>query len=121
MQIELVQLLQSLLAMAAQCCRDTDKSCGHSLGDRAESIATEITRMCCRSDTESGCLKLFLETCRPSWLKLRVAELLLQTLYDDCVVPEANRYLLSTPISLAKIVSDDDNITLVTVNNSNEQ
>ena len=91
--------------MSSQCCRDADKSEGLVIGERAESIAREMSLVCRDAKSDPGCLKLWLETCRPSWLRCRVAELLLSR-YDDCLVPNESRFQLSCPVSLAKIVSN---------------
>ncbi|XP_001633927.2 uncharacterized protein LOC5513685 isoform X2 [Nematostella vectensis] len=99
--------LQNMVAMVAACCEYADQDTNTPvalIGTRMSSLATEMMLTCGQSHEAEGPLRLFLETCRPSWLKMKVTEIMLGG-FDDCLVPQVSKDLLARGLSLKKIVN----------------
>jgi len=112
LQISALQTLQSVVAMVAQCfilcdlvsMKCTEVDLGTRLSERSRTFVTELFLTCGGLQGSEVTLKWVLETCKPTWLRMHVTDMLLGN-YIDRLVPLERRHLNTKALSLEKIVS----------------
>ena len=108
----MLQTLQSVVAMVAQCfilcdlvsMKCTEGDLGTRLSERSRTFVTELFLACGGLHGSEVTLKRFLETCRPTWLRMHVTDKFLGN-YIDRLVPPERRHINTKALSLEKIVS----------------
>ena len=99
------------------CTEKTAKECSEFL---AQQLFVVMSKDAC-----SKTVKLFLQGCQSSWLKMRIAELMLGN-FDKVLIPQKYRSYSERTLSLMKIVSQNKQpivpvlyITVLITNSSN--
>ncbi|CAH1801361.1 unnamed protein product [Owenia fusiformis] len=107
----LVQLLQRLVAMVAQCCHLVDKPANQNSSFNSLGIMTKVfiqqlaNRLLDEFSENIGSLELFLQTLEPAWLSLHMCDMFLNMFerYDESLLPPCIEQ--TDQVSLKKIVS----------------
>ncbi|XP_078680859.1 SMC5-SMC6 complex localization factor protein 1-like [Branchiostoma floridae x Branchiostoma belcheri] len=112
-QTGVVRLVQSMVAMAAECCQATDRQVDRmtsltesfSLGTSVCLLAQEIAAAYQKdpANQTKTVLHRLLETLQPPWLKLKVAQSLLSC-YDDSLVAKEQHGFHKKPLSLRRVL-----------------
>ena len=74
------------------------------LDEVTRTLVTELSLVSGEAGRREEHVRLLLETTRPDWLRMYLADSLLRN-YDYAVVPDEKKHLLHRPPSLEKIVS----------------
>ncbi|XP_066297551.1 SMC5-SMC6 complex localization factor protein 1-like [Branchiostoma lanceolatum] len=112
-QADIACLIQSIVAMAAECCQATDRQFGRmtsltgsfSMGTSVCNLAQEIAAAYQKepANQTKTVLHRLLETLQPPWLKLKVAQSLLGY-YDDSLVAKEQHGFHKKPLSLRRVL-----------------
>ena len=82
----------------------TEGDLGTRLSERSRTFVTELFLACSGLHGSEVTLKRFLETCRPTWLRMHLTDKFLGN-YIDRLVPLERRHINTKALSLEKIVS----------------
>ena len=82
----------------------TENDLGTRMSERSRTFVTELSVVCRGSHENDVALRMFLETCTFTWLKMHVTDMILAN-YMHGLVPVGNLHLKTKRLSLEKIVS----------------